>query len=311
MVEYFKKHSSHESFRKIEHPTEDVWVHLGSPTPAELEHLAETYKLDSDVLHDVLDKNELSRSEFHDGAEYIFLRPAMRTREGEVKTRPFLSIIHPEAYITIATSFAITPNDIAATGDRAKITTAKRTGMFLATAATIVGGYEQLIQHTDEYIGSIRKKLRTHEVSNKDFVHFVTIENNLNEYRVCLHDTLAVLERLRDNAHDLFSRHDIEEINDMILYTRQLLTAVERLMQTINSIRNAYSTIANNTLNQRMKILTSLTVLIALPNVVYGMYGMNIPLPFQGDPMAYPVIVLFTILVILLVYAVARRYKVF
>lgn len=311
MVEYYKKHSSHESFRRVERPTEDMWVHVGSPVPEELQHIAETYHLDPDVLHDVLDKNELARSEFHDGVEYVFLRPAMRTRDGEVRTKPFLSIIHPEAFITVATSLAITPNDIALMGDRAKITTAKRTGMFLATVTTIINGYERMIQNTDEYIGSIRKKLRSHEVGNKDFVHFVTIENNLNEYRVCLHDSLAVMMRLRENTHHLFSSSDLEGIDDIILYIRQLLNTIERLSHTVESIRNAYSTIANNTLNQRMKLLTALTVLIALPNVVYGMYGMNIALPFQEDPMAYPIIVFFTVLVIFLVYVVARRYKVF
>ena len=311
MVEYFKKHSAHESFHKLERPTDDAWIHVGAPTDEELHALVEAYDLDKDIVRDVLDKNELARSEFSDGTQYVFLRPANRTRSGEVRTRPMLAILHPDVFITIATSVAVTPRDIALVGDRAKVTTGRRPRMLLATINTIVGGYEQLIQNTDEYIMTIRKKLRSHEVSNKDFVHFVTIEGNLNEYQTCLRDTLVVMERLGGNSHKLFNEREVEEIEDMILYIRQLQSAVSSLLQTINSIRNAYSTIANNTLNQRMKLLTALTVLIALPNVFYGMYGMNIPLPFQEQEWAYPIIVIFTIVVILLVYTVARRFKVF
>ncbi len=311
MIEYYKKHSAGEAFHKLNNPAEDAWVHLGAPSGAELESLIEAYSLDSDIVHDVLDKNELSHSEFNHGVQYVFLRPAMRTRNGEVKTRPFLAILHPRAFITVATSLAVGVEDIAVRGDKSKVTTGKRAHMLVTTMNTIVGGYEELLQHTSEYIESIRKKLRSHEVSNKDFVHFVTIEDNLNEYQTCLRDTLVVAERLRDNQHGLFGVREVEALDDMILYIKQLLSAVASLTQTINSIRNAYSTIANNTLNQRMKLLTALTVLIALPNVFYGMYGMNVPLPFQHDPAAYPVIVLFTILVILLVYVVARRFKVF
>ena len=40
-----------------------------------------------------------------------------------------------------------------------------------------------------------------------------------------------------------------------------------------------------------MKTLTALTLLIALPNVFYGMYGMNIGLPYQEYPLAYPIII--------------------
>ena len=81
--------------------------------------------------------------------------------------------------------------------------------------------------------------------------------------------------------------------------------------QTINSIQNAYSTIANNVLNQRMKVLTAITILLAIPNVFYGMYGMNIALPFQGEPWAYPVIVSFTVALIGVIYIVAKKLRLF
>ncbi len=311
MIEYYKKHSAGEPFHKVNTPTEDAWIHLGAPSDVELASLIDSYDLDGDIVRDVLDKNELSHSEFNQGSQYVFLRPAMRTRNGEVKTRPFLAILHPRAFITIATSTAIGVNDIALVGDRSKVTTNNRAHMLVATITTVVGGYEILLQHTAEYIESIRKKLRSHEVGNRDFVHFVTIEDNLNEYQTCLRDSLVVAERLKDNTHGLFSEREVELLEDTILYIKQLLSAVASLTQTINSIRNAYSTIANNTLNQRMKVLTALTVLIALPNVFYGMYGMNIALPFQTSPLAYPIIVLFTVFIILLVYAIAKRFKVF
>jgi magnesium transporter len=191
------------------------------------------------------------------------------------------------------------------------IRTANRPAMLLLTMKTIIRQYEDLIQHTGNYVKDVRRKLRSHEVSNNDFVHFVTIEDNLNEYQMNLQNMLGVTERLRDDSHNLFSRHTLEELDDTRLYARQLLSSVASHSQTVTSIRNAYSTIANNTLNQRMKALTMLTVLIALPNVFYGMYGMNVPLPFQDSPLAYAFIVIFTFVLIFSVYALAKRFRVF
>ena len=64
-------------------------------------------------------------------------------------------------------------------------------------------------------------------------------------------------------------------------------------------------------MNQRMKALTVVTILLAIPNVFYGMYGMNIALPMQHEAWAYPAIIGFTALLILLVFILARRFRLF
>ena len=60
-----------------------------------------------------------------------------------------------------------------------------------------------------------------------------------------------------------------------------------------------------------MKTLTVLTLLVALPNVFYGMYGMNVALPFAEEPWAYGFVVLFTILVVIAVFVLAKKKGVF
>jgi len=82
-------------------------------------------------------------------------------------------------------------------------------------------------------------------------------------------------------------------------------------MQSIIHIREAYTSIASNNLNRTIKILTTLTVLIMLPSLFYGMYGMNIDLPFQSSAWAFAGLIIFTILVNILVVVVARRKRIF
>lgn len=311
MIEYYKKHTTHEPFHRIDKDGNDSWVHVTSPSEDELADVVERYELDGNIVRDVLDMHELTRSEYSKGSLYVFLRTATRLRSGEIQTAPFLAILTPDLFITLSSVDALQARDIAAYGKDKELRTADRATMLLLTVSSMLAQYEALIQHTGDYITDVRRKLKNHEVKNRDFVHFVTIEDNLNDYQMNLTGTLALLERFKDDAHHIFTPHKVEEVDDMRLYTKQLLSTVSRHMLTVTSIRNAYSTIANNTLNQRMKLLTALTVLIALPNVFYGMYGMNVPLPFQDEGWIYPIIVLFTILIILLVYSVARRFKVF
>ena len=60
-----------------------------------------------------------------------------------------------------------------------------------------------------------------------------------------------------------------------------------------------------------MKILTAATVIIALPNVLYGMFGMNVQLPFQTEPWMYGAIVAMTVILTAAIFLVGRAKRVF
>lgn len=311
MISCFSKHTLKEPFRQVRSLGDDLWVHADNPSEDELEQLITYYKLDANIVHDVNDMNELPRSERAKDSLYVFLRPAVRSKHGQVITSPLLAIVTPKAFITIARTNALGAADIIAAAEGHELRTSNKAALLLITMNAITRQYQDLVGHTGNYIQDIKHKLQNHEVGNKDFIHFVTIEDNLNEYQVCLQGTLAVAERLKDNDHDLFREVELEAVDDARLYIKQLISAVASHLQSITSIRNAYSTIANNTLNQRMKTLTAFTVLIALPNVFYGMYGMNVDLPFQNEPWVYGVIVVFTIMLVFSVYALAKRFRLF
>lgn len=305
MLKYYVKRSRGETFDRVANPPRDnVWVHGDMVEEADIDQLIQLYGFDRNILRDVLDKNELPRVEMRDGDLYVFVRTVQRAKRGLVVTTPVLLAVRDSVFINISTT-ALSEHDL--------ITPSKfvqpfdTTSLLLSTFAAIVNEYELLMQRTSRYIFDTGRRLRTHEVTNDDFVKFVTVEDNLNEYHMNLSSMLVVTERLRETLSD---SDDAEAVEDIKLYIRQLLVATDSYNQSITSIRNAYSTIANNVLNRRMKILTVLTLLVALPNVIYGMYGMNIPLPYQTQPLAYPIIVVASILIVFIVYILAKRFKV-
>jgi len=174
----------------------------------------------------------------------------------------------------------------------------------LGTFAAVVSEYEEFVQHTGQYVYDTERRLHTHEVTNQDFIRFVTVESNLNEYHTHLSGMKSVADRLKELMKD---RGDREAIVDILLYIDQLLVGISSQRQSIASIHSAYSTIANNSLNQRMKALTVLMALIALPGVFYGMYGMNVDLPYQHEPWAYAAITGLSIVVTLVVFLIAKK----
>lgn len=310
MLAYYAKRSPGEEFEKVDRPLDrGVWVDGSHLTPEELNQAIKRYQLDPNVVYDVRDRQELPRVEFAGQDAYVFLRLPHLAHSGHVTTAPVLCVVRPDTFISLSMQETISPESIAAT--TLPLTTSQSADLLLGVVAAAVGSYEELLKHTERSINDTGSRLKTHEVTNRDFIHFVVVEDNLNSFRMNLGGILTVVRRLRGTDRRMMNKSGNEALDDIALQIQQLLVAIESYASRVDSIRSAYSTIANNNLNRRMKTLTVFTVLITLPNVFYGMFGMNVALPFEEQPWAYAGIVGFTVLLTVTVYLVAKRLKVF
>jgi magnesium transporter len=312
MLAYYAKRSPGEDFERINAPLEEsgVWVAGASLSDSEIDGLIERYGLDANVVYDVRDRGELPRVEYSDDTAYVFLRSASLSKAGKIQTLPLLCILKNGSFLTLSIGESIVPESVALS--TLPITTDHTQTLLLGVTAAVVASFEDIIAHTARSITDTANRLKTHDITNGDFIHFVTVEGNLNHCRMNLDSTLAMTHRLRENKRDQLDNDSLEALDDIALHIQQLLVSIESHLTSVESIRNAYSTIANNTLNQRMKTLTVFTVLITLPNVFFGMLGMNMVLPFPIDQTwVFPTVLGVTTLVILMVYLIGKRLRIF
>jgi len=311
MIAYYAKRSPGEDFQQISAPIEaGCWIDGANLSDQEIDALIERYQLDPNIVYDVRDRSELPRLEFSGEAAYVFIRVPHLAKSGKVSALPMLAVMNGHGtFITMSIGDTVSPESVSLS--TLPITSEQTDTLLLGVIAAVVTQFEELIGHTARSITDTANRLKSHDVTNRDFIHFVTVEANLSHCHLNLDSTLAVVRRLRENHHERLTPDSIEALDDVALHIQQLLVSINSHSQSVESIRNAYSTVANNTLNQRMKTLTVFTVLITLPDVFYGMYGMNVALPLADKPWAYPAIVGFTLVLIIVVFAVAKRLRIF
>ena len=309
MLTYYTKRSQNETVQTYRTPpSSGGWAAGQRISKEELDYLIDRYQLDAATAYDALDRHELPRAEYVDGKLYLFLRTPHRVKHGEVVSSPLLIVVGAEAFITVSVADFDLPLDQSASIQSFEAKTAGQ--MVCLMLASVVGVYETHVRRTARFIRDTGHRLRSHEATNRDFIRFVTVEDNLNQFEMDLSGLKAVLCRLHEDSRLPIDQTDYESVDDMAQHVEQLLVSINSYSQSVTSIRNAYSTVANNILNQRMKTLTIITVLIALPNVFYGMYGMNVALPFAEQPWAFAAMVAFTVLLILLVLVIAKRSRI-
>ena len=91
----------------------------------------------------------------------------------------------------------------------------------------------------------------------------------------------AVLAHQRDR---LELEGDAELLEDVLIEIKQAIDMANIYSSILSGMMDAFASVISNNLNVIMKILTSITILITVPNIIFSYYGMN-----MGDmPLANP-----------------------
>lgn len=309
MISYYYKNIRSKGLVQEKDYRDGAWVSVEEPTEAEIDHLVEKFDLDAGHMSDALDPDEMPRLEREGDLNYIFVRYAYTNEDMELTTAPLLFIIGPNLLITVALHSL--PRLQRFLDGKVDFSTTQRTKLMLQIMNQIVNQYEIFINNISRQIKSIRTRLKTHEVNNQDFIDFVLIEDELNEFLSALQPTTAILRRLMLGRHVPLFKDDQEIVEDLLLNNEQSIEGCLSNVKSIINIRDAYSTIASNNLNRTMKVLTAATVVLTLPTIFFSMYGMNVDLPYQHSAAAFNGIAAATLVIMLIVVLVARSKKIF
>lgn len=150
------------------------------------------------------------------------------------------------------------------------------------------------------------------QVVNEKFVSRNII--NLMLYDTILQKASPNLEgigMLVEETSKKFGSGDVELANSLIslkVEIVQIRGLVNGLSELSDNISHSIDSINNYRLNRVMRTLTILTVCLAIPTMLAGIYGMNIPLPFQKENwILYGVIALSIFIILGTVYIFRRR----
>jgi magnesium transporter len=308
MIKYYYKSVRTDMLQEQEAPQRGSWIYVESPTDIEIAELTKRFKLEPGFIEDALDEDEMPRLEREDEQSYIFVRYSYKRTDGDMDTAPLLIIFNKEHVITIS-PVHLPALDVFMRG-RIHLATTQRAKLVLLILSQISDQYDTFINQTSRKIKAIRSRLRGHGITNQDLIDFVIIEDELNEFLASLLPTNSTLRRLLVGRHIPLFEEDQDIVEDLLLNNEQSIEAIRSNLRSIDNIRNAYTTISSNNLNRIITVLTLATILVALPNVFFGMYGMNIKLPFEHAAWAFPALIALNVLLIGGIITFARKNRI-
>lgn len=305
MISYLYRPAGETKLSKLEAFQPKSLVLAEAPSADELKVLEQKFKLDPDLLADALDPDEIPRVDADNDLLYIYMRYSYR-RGDVVDTDPVLIVVGRD-FVGIVVRRQLPGLERLA--NSAMFVTTQRAKLLLLLLRHFVLTYEANINLLDRQIRGVRARLNVATVNNRDFVQFVVIEDALSTFLAELVPANLLLSSLLSGRYSVtFHEDDRDLIEDLVQETKQLEETSQSSLRTVVNIREAYSNIMTNNLNRRVGLLTSLTVVLTVPTIVFSAWGMNVPVPGTHDPAAFALIVLTTLVVIIgILYLLYRR----
>ena len=265
--------------------TEGVWVCMTAPTQEEVREVAATLDIEPADLQAALDPEESARIALEDGYTVILVdipvKPAGQ-EEGIYTTVPLGILLTQDLIITVCSVETAVLGDFAACRVRGFSTRKKMRFVYqiLYRAATL---YQQELRLIDRRRQSIEKNLAG-ALRDSDLMELHGLESSLVYFATSLRANLTVLDRLTRYKRLEQYPDDRELLDDVIVEIRQAIEMTGIYRDDIKGTRELFSSILDNRLNNAMKYLTSITLIMAVPTVISGLYGMNVNL--DGMPFA-------------------------
>lgn len=249
------------------------WIRLEQPTDTEIEDVATKLGLDATLMRDALDPFEAPRFEVDGDATYIFLRyPYSENPPG---TAPFLIVVTKNAVVTVAPG---TPSFLERFASGAvTFYTTQKTKLLILFIAEISARYTASMTAIQRIVN--RRKQRIDEMTEDDIIEFATNEGAVNAFLDALIPQGNVLAKLAAGKTLPIFEDDRELLDDATLHTSQLIELGKSILKTMENTREAHTAISTQQLNRVIRRLTALTILVTIPNIITGFYGMNLLLP--------------------------------
>ncbi len=147
----------------------------------------------------------------------------------------------------------------------------------------IVDGYFEAVQVFDEYYDDVSEGIFSeHPLEPSQQRHWFKMRQALVRFH-------RIVVPMRETVSSLMRREHSTVAEDLYPYYQDVYDHVLRVSESSEALRDLVSTIVETNLslrdyrqNQIMKKVTSWAAIIAVPTLITGYYGMNVPYPGFG-----------------------------
>lgn len=282
---------------KIDAPETGCWISAISPTEAEVTFLTGDLKIEPDFVRAALDEEESSRIESEEDQTLVIVDyPSAEEQTDENKTLlyttlPMGIILTHDYVLTVCLYDNLTINDMAE-GRVKGLQTSMKTRFLLLTLLRVAARFLIYLKQIDRLSSTTEQRLHQ-SMRNKELIQLLGLEKSLVYFSTSLKSDEVTLEKILRGRIIKLYEEDEDLLEDVLIEVKQAIEMCNIYSNILSGMMDAFASVISNNLNIVMKVLTAITIVMAIPNMVFSYYGMNVsalPVPTWWFPILIAIV---------------------
>ncbi len=279
------------------------WINMINPTKDEIELICEAVNIEANFLHYALDAEEKARIDIEDDGTILFIIdvPVSEEENGNVMytTMPVGVIFVRDEYlitVSLKENALMTKMELLV---KKSLATYKKSQFLFQVFYENSSMYLNMLKIINKKTELLEKTLKK-SLKNEDLMKMLNIEKSLVYFTTSLKSNEIVMEKtLRGKIIKLYEE-DEDLLEDSIIENKQAMEVSKTYSDILNETMDVYASVISNNINDVMKFLTLITIILAVPTLVASIWGMNVPVPFQFHQYGFPIMIAISVVVTIL-----------
>ena len=270
-LDYKKFKNDDDSYLYVIHTL--VLIDVTSPNLEMLEKISNATSLPLQSLQLSLDTEEMAHVDFDETSNLIVIDIPSSDDDDRFFTMPFFICFNDQYMVTICKK----RNDILKNVIKnvKKFEPHKHTRTTLFILYRIAQEYIKSLREIDKRTRDVETKLHD-STKNKELIELMDLNKMLVYFSTSLNSNKAVTLKLLRST--LFRQYEANQdlMEDLVVENDQAIEMCNIYRDILAGTMDAFASIISNNLNVVMKTLAIITIVLSIPTMVSGFYGMNV-----------------------------------
>jgi magnesium transporter len=272
----------------------NCWINVENPTENEKNYILNELQIPEAFFNDINDIDERPRIEIENDWHLIIFRIPVISEDIKIPfyTIPVGIVFKDEICVTISFHKNEVLSDFVNYTQRKKTDVKDNFDFTLKLLLSSSIWYLKYLKQVNQKIKLAEDNLEK-SIKNEELQALLQIEKSLVFFMTSLKGNSIVLHRIK-NRKELHL--DAELLEDVDIELRQALEMTNIYSDILTGTMDAYASVISNNMNDIMKKMTSISIILMIPTVIASFYGMNVPNSLQENPFGLPIIIAVSIL---------------
>lgn len=284
MIEFFKTGAS--GTVKVDVPHRGCWINVESPTAEERSWLIDDLGVVPEFVSAAFDDEETSHIDYDDDTGQVLVivdYPAIEDQPGadgtvvsQYDTQPLSMLFLPERDMVVTVSLFPCETILSFTqGKMRQFDTRLRTRFLLQALLHISQRYQICLRSISRQFVKTERQLRK-SLKNEDLIKMLGLEKSLLYFSTSLKADQATLAKIKTGRLIKLYEEDQDLLDDVLIEVQQAIEMSTIYTSILTRTMDTFGSVISNNLNSVMRTLTIITVVLAIPTIVFSFYGMNV-----------------------------------